>query len=317
MGGPLEHHVLAALLALWPGLAHAERPVFGVALEGLPEAQELADLRQRLGLDIGLVNVYLQWPAEPGDEAVGAFPTRTAFAAASINATLCVTWEPMFLRAGQETVIDAEALLDGRYDGYIQRFGRKARAWGGLVIIRFAHEMNLARYHWGGTPEEYGPQSPQRYLDMFRHVVRTLRETGANNLRFAFCPNAEPDPAAPWNTVEAYYPGDDVVDVLGMDGYNWGTSRTAREHGWQSGWRGFADIFGGVFQALRALAPEKPVYVFETASAAQGGDKGQWVAETARTAREWGLAGVVWFQANKEVDWRLGDASRTWGHTSD
>ncbi len=47
------------------------------------------------------------------------------------------------------------------------------------------------------------------------------------------------------------------------------------------------------------------IIVFETASAEAGGDKGRWIEAAARTAREWHLDGLNWFQVNKEIDWRL------------
>lgn len=46
--------------------------------------------------------------------------------------------------------------------------------------------------------------------------------------------------------------------------------------------------------------------MFETASTDQGGDKALWLEELARTVRDWELAGLVWFEIAKEVDWRLG-----------
>jgi len=91
-------------------------------------------------------------------------------------------------------------------------------------------------------------------------------------------------PAAAWNTAATYYPGHDSVDVLGMDGYNWGTAHTKAIHGYDSSFRSFAAIFGPLHEELRTLAPGKPMMVFETASASNGGDKARWAAEAARAA---------------------------------
>jgi beta-mannanase len=179
------------------------------------------------------------------------------------------------------------------------------------VIVRFAHEMNLSRYHWGGSMDDYGPESPGKYRDMFRHVVRIFRESGAGNALFAFCPNAESvpnpmhDPEAGWNRAARYYPGDEYVDVLGMDGYNWGTTRNFDEHGWDSRWETFEGIFKDIFDELKSLNRDKPLYVFETSSVSRGGDKNLWIREAFASAREWGVNAVVWFHADKEEDWRL------------
>jgi len=45
--------------------------------------------------------------------------------------------------------------------------------------------------------------------------------------------------------------------------------------------------------------------VFETASADSGGDKDGWIRDAFQAAKRWGMEGVVWFQVNKEIDWRL------------
>jgi mannan endo-1,4-beta-mannosidase len=210
-----------------------------------------------------------------------------------------------------ETMIPADEITGGKYDAYITAFAREAAAWGKPLIIRFAHEMNLSRYHWGGTPAEYGPKSPARYQAIWRHVVAKFRGAGTKNVRWAFCPNIESIPgvgnpsAAPWNTPKAYYPGDAWVDVLGLDGYNWGDTQTPEKNGWRSSWRSFAALFSAPHAELKSLAPGKPIYVFETACAPTGGNKAAWIADLAATAGMWNLAGVVWFEANKEVDWRL------------
>jgi len=312
----------AACLAL-PGQGQGEAQhltpnhelLFGLAVEGLPDTRQVQTMQKELGLDLDIINVYIQWPAAPDDVQTGSFPTKTAYATAAIDAGLCITWEPMFLQDGEEHAVPATEILAGKWDPYILSFAAKARAWGAPFILRFAHEMNLARYHWGTRAEAYGPQSPGLYRQMFRYMAEKLQAAGASNCILAFCPNAESLPQAPWNRAAQYYPGDDVVELLGMDGYNWGATQNVEEHGWQSQWRDFTDIFHDIHEQLRAISSDKPVLVFETASVRQGGDREHWLADAVSTARTWGLAGLVWFQADKEQQWRLeaGEAKRLSG----
>ncbi len=279
--------------------------LFGLALEGLPDLRRLRSLQEELGVGLDIVNVYLQWPATPDDTQTGGFPTKTAYAAAAIGARLCITWEPMFILGAEEHAVPAGDILAGKWDPYISGFAAKVKAWGAPVILRFAHEMNLARYHWGGRKEAYGPESPERYRKMFRYVAAKFSAADAGNCMFAFCPNAESIPDAAWNMAKFYYPGDDVAHIVGMDGYNWGTTQTPANHGWQSQWRSFEEIFADMRRQLRELAPHKPLFVFETASVTEGGDKELWLSEALATARRWNLAGLVWFNADKETDWIL------------
>lgn len=292
-----------------PRIAHCESGVsFGFVLDGYPIASaRLSSLREQTGVAYAMVTFFLQWPHTPAE---GHFPLETLKAIGGAGALPCITWEPMTILDGKETAIDAKDILSGRYDGYIDRFARSAREYGRPLLIRFAHEMNLERYHWGSPKDRYGPESPALYRQMFRHVVKRFRAAKASNVFFAFCPNAEslPHPErdqARWNVARAYYPGDDVVDVVGMDGYNWGTTQTRDKHGWNSAFRSFPEIFGQMRAELAAMAPAKPMMVFEMASAAQGGDKAAWMREALHTAASWNLVALNWFEADKEVDWRL------------
>ncbi|HDQ40050.1 MAG TPA: endoglucanase [Desulfonatronum sp.] len=282
----------------------------GAALDGYPiTLPRLYEVQDELGIFPSMVVFFLQWPSQPG---TGHFPLETLHAVDTFGALPCVTWEPMYMHGDQENVILAERILGGEYDPYIRDFARSAREYGGPFLMRFAHEMNLSRYHWGTTAERYGPDSPALYREMFQYVVRMFQEEGANNVLFVFCPNAESIPhpiwneKGEWNTAAAYYPGHDYVDVLGLDGYNWGITQNKEEHGWDSTFRSFEDIMAPMHEELRALAPEKPIVVFETASTELGGDKSVWIRHAVRTMEAWGVAGFVWFEADKEVDWRLG-----------
>ncbi|MDP2849413.1 MAG: glycosyl hydrolase [Humidesulfovibrio sp.] len=301
---------ILALGACVPGgRAARSTPAFGVALDGQPVTSAMIDAaRASTGLPVRLVEFYAQWPDNPA----GSVEASVADLGASLNAIRaagavpCVTWEPMSIGAGgTETVIPAQRILSGEYDAYIAAWARAVRGYGLPVLLRLAHEMNLERYHWGTDAAGYGPNSPELYKALFRRVVEVFRAQGANNALFVFCPNVDSIPVAAWNKPGAYYPGDAYVQVLGMDGYNWGTTHTKAAHGYDSSFRSFAEIFRPLHDELRALAPTKPVMVFETASASAGGDKARWAAEAYGTAADWGLWAVVWFEVDKEQDWPL------------
>jgi hypothetical protein len=284
-------------------------PFFGVALGGYPiTPARLAEAAKTIRLTPTAVLFYLQWPATP--QAQG-FPQESLDSIWQQGAVPCLSWEPMYYLNGQEHVIDYERIVKGEYDRYLEEFAKKAKLWGKPLLIRFAHEMNLDRYHWG-IPDKnrYGPRSPEIYQSLFRYVVQYFRKRGADNVLWVFCPNSEsiPHPVrdqALWNQASNYYPGDAYVDVLGMDGYNWGTTQTVPRNGWQSQWRTFREISEPLYRELKALAPRKPIVVFEIASTDQGGDKRDWIKEAWGTAKAWDLKGLIWFQLQKEIDWNI------------
>jgi len=289
----------------------ADLPFWGFAFDGYPITTErLQQEEKAAGLTAQIVVFFLQWPS-PEELSGSAFPEESLDAVWSNGGVPCLTWEPMYHRDGQEVPIPAEEILSGRYDRYILEFAGRARTWGKPFLVRFAHEMNLERYHWGTTRDRYGPESPGNYRKMFRHVVSLFRQVGAHNALWVFCPNAESvpnpshDPSSLWNRAGHYYPGDSWVDLLGMDGYNWGTSQVRDVNGWDSRWQSFEEIFGPLHLELQGLAPDKPIFVLETASVTVGGDRGRWLREALETAARWGLAGLVWFQVEKDCDWRI------------
>jgi len=284
-------------------------PALGFAVDGEPVTPAALD---RLVADTGihpkLVAFFLAWPAP---NAPTYFPRESVESVSAAGAIPVLTWEPWVFDGAHPKTISANAILDGAYDAYLTSFARAARDFGRPLWIRLAHEMNSDHYHWGVAADAYGPETPFLYRDLFRHVVDIFRAQGVTNVRWIFCPNAESvpsparSPAAAWNRASRYYPGDDYVDVLGMDGYNWGGTLADPAGAWRSQWQSFEEIFAPLHAELRQLAPTKPMIVFETASVSTGGDKAAWITAALGTAARWRLDAVCWFQVNKETDWRL------------
>lgn len=306
---------LFAMLISGCGGMKVSPPFLGVALDGYPvTAQTLETVRREFPVSPEIVLFFLQWPSSPGRNN---FPSSSLDAIWNAGAIPCLTWEPMYYENGLEHAIDHRLIRDGNFDSYISAFAVEAKNWGKPFIIRFAHEMNLSRYHWGTTREQYGPDSPDIYKQMHLHVVDVFRRQGATNVLWAFVPNAESVPdisydgSAGWNRISRYYPGDSYVDILGVDGYNWGTSKSAAKDGWESRWTSFSGLFSSPVRQLRELSPYKPLIIFETASTSLGGDKDRWAREALGTASEWRLEGLIWFQAKKEEDWRIGAGAVT------
>ncbi len=297
-----------------PNPLAGDRFKWGIALDGYPITPErLVQARQEIGASADLVVFFMAWPEHGYLHAI--FPRETLNAIHDHGAIPCLTWEPMYFKDGDENAISARAVLSGEYDAYITDFAQQAARWNKPLIIRFAHEMNLSRYHWGGAAKDYGPDSPGLYREMFRHVVHRFRENGAHNVLWAFSPNAESVPREAWNNIAAYYPGGDVVDYVGIDGYNWGTTQNIEQHGWNSRWLAFEEIFRAAYSELRALDASKPLFIFETASVSAGGNQSQWLVDALETSRDWGVDGMVWFHADKENDWRLqADSARLLRH---
>ena len=134
------------------------------------------------------------------------------------------------------------------------------------------------------------------YVDAYRHIHDLFDAAGATNVVWAWCPNVTDIDGGNKHTMD-YYPGDAYVDWTGVDGYNWGTTN--------GGWQTFQQVFREIYPLL--AAKKKPIMIGEMSSAQAGGDKGKWIDEIIPTLR----AGfplikcVIWFDINKEADWRI------------
>lgn len=248
-------------------------------------------LEQSLGRRLDIVLWYQHWAGWGPD-----FRPEWAQAAADGGRLPLLTWEPWKPEEPQDPRFGLAAIAEGGFDAYAEEWAEALRAYGGPVYLRPMHEMNGNWYPWGGS---VGGNSPEAYVAAWRRLHELFTRTGAWNVRWVWSPCADDVPMTPENEFERYYPGSDVVDVLALDGYNWGAAKP--EYG---GWRSFEDIFAEPYDRIARLG-RQPVWVAETASDASGGDKAAWVRDMFETAsRLTRLEAIVWFHTLKERDWR-------------
>lgn len=280
---------------------------FGFAVDGFPVNERVLELQSETKINPEMIVFYLQWP-EPSKPYPSIVSSLDAIW--KLGAVPCLTWEPMTVSDLGEKTVPYEDILSGQYDPYLIFMAREVKRWGKPLIIRFAQEMNISRYHWGTSKEEFGPDSPQIYIKMFQYVVKFFKNQKVDPVLWAFCPNVDSIPNEAWNAAKKYYPGDEYVDILGMDGYNWNINEelaATRKQSWVSHGRSFEQIFHPLYKELNSIHSSKPIIVFETASVSRIGDpkKSIWIQDALKVSKKWGIKGIVWFQVKKEEDWRI------------
>lgn len=181
-------------------------------------------------------------------------------------------------------------IVAGVYDDYIRAWARGAASAPGPLYVRPFPEMNGDWTPWNGDPVTLAAA--------WRHVVDLFREEGATNVRWVFSPNVTDSPRTPENAFERFYPGDDYVDVLALDGYNWGDALPS------VGWRSFEAVFRTGYDRIAALG-DQPIWIAEFASSDAGGNKSEWVREMFATTGFERIEALIWFNQNKEADWRI------------
>jgi mannan endo-1,4-beta-mannosidase len=180
----------------------------------------------------------------------------------------------------------------GGFDSYVRSWAEGIKSLGYPVAIRFAHEMNGDWYPWS---ESVNGNRAGDYVEAWRHVHDLFRAAGATNVTWVWSPNVQWDDAAP--ELETLYPGDDYVDWLGLSGY-YGT-------GYFSDYRSFDDIFDATIEEVRTFS-KRPLVITETGAADDSGRKVEWIKETFRLLpRHKDIIGLIWFEVDKELDWRI------------
>ena len=138
---------------------------------------------------------------------------------------------------------------------------------------------------------------PGDYVQAWQHVHDVVASTGASNVQWVWSPNVPY-----WGSTDlaGHYPGTGYVDVVALDGYNWGTSTA-----WSS-CVSPQDLFTPGIAALRTLAPGTPILIAKTASSEAGGSKAEWdTSLVSYLAAQPDVMGFVWFRLQKEADWRI------------
>jgi len=188
----------------------------------------------------------------------------------------------------------AASIAAGNHDGDINAWAAKVQAWlgkggGRSVIIAPLQEMN-------GNWTPYGVD-PANFKIAYRRIRQIFldRGMGETQVRWAFAPNGWSTP--PYKIAD-YHPGDDVVDVIGISAYNWGSAIQR--------WESPAQMLDGALGELRAFAPGKPYLIAQTASSSTGGDKDAWLRDLfSYSAADPNVFGLVYFNIDKETDWAV------------
>ncbi|MBV9868503.1 MAG: hypothetical protein JO316_24370 [Abitibacteriaceae bacterium] len=162
-------------------------------------------------------------------------------AAADVGATPLLTLEPLTVDGFRTWQAGSPA-----YDA-TAAFAQAVGNWGKPIFIRFAHEMNGSWYPWAEwidknknlrrDPGEDTGFTARDYRLTYRNVASLFRRY-APNAALVWCPNSGLLGGDRRDAFRPFYPGDDVVDWVGLDIY---------ERGWAMPMPG-AKLWAGQFE---------------------------------------------------------------------
>ena len=272
-----------------PGqIYHAANPGFGHTEDRVTGAR-IHSFERRAGKRIAWAYFSNNWTHGVD------FPARQVAAIEAAGRIPFIRMEPRsnFRSGGPDPRYDMQSILDGDWDlpsrgsdGLID-WCRQAAAVGGPLLVEFGTEVNGSWFPWngrwngGGGTTGYGdpllPDGPERFRDAFRHVVDVCRLAGADDITWFFHVDVGGAPAAGWNDIANYYPGDDYVDWIGISDYGSLSPRYP--------WQDFGRRFDRVRDEIGSLG-DKPLAVLETGVREDDGRPGRKAAWTRRTLRE-------------------------------
>ena len=257
---------------------------------------QLGQFEKRLGSKVAIASSFRGW----GD----IFPDATQRADANAGHVLMVAWDLGATSATRFTTFPAH-----QHDSYLAAEAKAARAYGKPLYVRPWAEMNGDWQPFQPTASGSAPAGGTyaQFIAAWRYLVTFFRHAGATNVRWIFNPTA--DTYAQTTDVRSIWPGAAYVNVLGIDGYNWGRGGIFR-------WRSFSDIFNAQYLRLTSLSSTLPVWICEFGSK-EPAEKDGAPLDPSHTKASWysgawsylsnrpRIRSLVLFNTRKERDWRV------------
>ena len=254
-----------ALLGFSTGLSNAER------------APRFRQIIEDAGRDYDIGHVFHRWDLP--------IPTADDLMHIEDGRLLMISWNGT----------DTRQIAAGDHDDWIRTQAEAVRDLDRRVLLRWLWEMD------GNRRRDWVYSGPD-YVAAWNHIRGIFDEVGASNAEFVWCPNeflfwdgGDPEP---------WYPGDDNVDWLCADGYNWPNTTQSPE------WVDFVDIFGDFY--AWAAQKDLPIMIGETGvGEAEPGAKAEWIRSIPRLLESEmpEIDAVGWFDKDftsfGHNDWRV------------
>ena len=238
----------------------------------------ISNLEAEIGRRFAAHKDFFKW----GD----AFPSRQQLDDARKGRTPAINW---IARRRDGRAVPWRTIAAGAQDAVISAFADGIRRYRHPVYLTFHHEPENDRVN--GSPAEF--------IAAFRHIRRVFTRRGVTNVRWVAALMAttfvKGEPGR-------WYPGDDYVDMVGLNGYNWHPGKPG------STWRSLADIFRSAY--VWAAARGKRVMITETGVqedghwAGPGNRKALWFRDALTTLKRWPLVKVFcYWHSNVRYPW--------------
>lgn len=222
------------------------------------------------------------------------FPEEQVKSAHTRNMTPVISLEISEWGRGRDDSGYLKGVAAGQFDDYFRQWAKDAKASGLPLILRFGFEMNGDWFAWG--------EQPETFVIGWRRTYNIFKEVGAVNVQWMFSPNVLWDKRTEKKDFYNYYPGAAYVDLIGLDGYNFGDHHD-KWHEWQT----YEEVFERTICA--SLKFNKPIYLSEI-GCADDKRKPVWIRDfLEKISKDDRLEGFIYFNhfnhRKGEPNWRF------------
>ncbi|HEX9066464.1 MAG TPA: glycosyl hydrolase [Streptosporangiaceae bacterium] len=230
---------------------------------------------------VSIIEFYSSFPAK-FDETAAAY-------AVAQHALPLVQLNP-----GKYNKLTLRKIANRADDAKIRAYADAVKAFGYCIVISFGHEMNGWWYRWGRPWN-----TPATFIKAWRHVHDLFVQAGATNVIWSWDPSHQYDQVTPTKIAtpaSEWYPGNDYVDWIGLDGY------LSLDTNGQP--QNFREIFAHQIAYIRSVATGKLLYLAETGVAKESAEVTQ-INDLFAGIHQYNLAGLIWFEENRKSPWQL------------
>lgn len=255
-------------------LVRPAKKYLGVTVDGGANLAKIDAFAQQVGKKPNLVAIF-----ESFKDGFAAAEVRNVY---QYGGLAVIRWEPKD--------VPLKDIAAGKYDEYVTTFAKAVRTLNLPIALTFAHEMNGNWYTWGTKST-----TPAQFVAAWRHLHDIFVAQRATNVMWTWTPNVvtylKQVKLAP------LYPGDDVVDWAGIDGYFS-----------QSGPKTYDDLFVPTINEIRGIT-KKPILIVETGVEPGASRPNQIGNLLSAVAASPDVVGCVYFNINGTKNWSLMDAA--------
>ena len=246
----------------------------------------------KVGRNLAAIRDFLSWDSPfptSYENALKADGTTILLSVATSRSTGGIKW----------ATIAAAAPGSALYNDMVS-WADRIRDFQAPMYITLQHEPEASTKTNLGTSADY--------IAAWRKWVSILQAEGATNAKTMWITTAFAHKLGAKDRRQAskWYPGDDVVDAMAVDAYNWYTCRKSVKNPWNS----LQTLLSG-FMTFSQAHPGKEMWLAEYASVedpAQAGRKAAWLNDARALLQTPAYArfrGVLYFDLNKACDWRV------------